>query len=219
MSNGRQVHDSGTRRFGPGDAPRRAKIHRVGLCSGARQRLFGGAPTVRSRDSDRQPQHSALKFNTMATNIQITESRRYDSGAFVFREGDESSEAFMVRSGRVEVLCRNSMGQDIAVGMVEEGETFGETGLALDRARSASARALTDCLLDVMNPAAFTNLLSGPSGEAFREVLHVTSERLRRASARLADGGLEIVPVGMVGDDQGQFDALLAGAGADPHPA
>ena len=39
------------------------------------------------------------------------------------------------------------------------------------------------------------------------------------AGAGLQDGAAEVVPVGMVGDDERQLDALLAGPGPHPHPA
>ena len=39
------------------------------------------------------------------------------------------------------------------------------------------------------------------------------------ARVELGDGGGELGPVGVVGDDEGELDAALAGAGADLHPA
>ena len=39
------------------------------------------------------------------------------------------------------------------------------------------------------------------------------------AASGLGDRRAERLPIGMVGDDERQLDALLPGAGADPHPA
>jgi CRP-like cAMP-binding protein len=105
----------------------------------------------------------------------------------IIREGDESTEAYIIRSGSADVLKRSRKGEDVVIGILEQGGIFGEMGLIQDRPRSASVRARTDMEVEVVDAQIFTSLFSN---EAMRKVLplmRVLIERLRVADSRLAD--------------------------------
>jgi CRP/FNR family cyclic AMP-dependent transcriptional regulator len=78
----------------------------------------------------------------------------FQSGEFIFREGDESRDAYWVLSGRVEISIDTPQGRSVLT-ILEEGEIFGEMGMIDDLPRTASARALTTTEVDVVNERDF----------------------------------------------------------------
>lgn len=120
-------------------------------------------------------------------SLKIIETRRYAPQQTVIREGDQASEAYTIRSGTAAVLKRNSKGEEVPIAVLEEGEIFGEMGLILDRPRSATVRARTALVIDVVDPTSFTALFDGEAGRKLRPIIQILSERLRVSAARLAD--------------------------------
>ena len=78
----------------------------------------------------------------------------FQPGEFIFREGDESSDAYWVLSGQVEISIDTPQGRSV-LSILEEGEIFGEMGMIDDLPRAASARALTETEVDVVNERDF----------------------------------------------------------------
>jgi hypothetical protein len=78
----------------------------------------------------------------------------FQPGELIFREGDESSEAFWILSGKVEISIETPQGRNVLT-TLEEGEIFGEMGMIDDLPRAATARALTVTEVDVVNERDF----------------------------------------------------------------
>lgn len=64
----------------------------------------------------------------------------FAAGNIIFSEGDHANFTYLIVSGAVDILRYGFSA------VLREGELFGEAAL-LDRARSATARARTDCVL------------------------------------------------------------------------
>ena len=64
------------------------------------------------------------------------------AGAWLLREGERGESAFVVRSGRLEVVSEDPPETVIAV--LRRGDVFGELALLVDRPRAASVRAQRD---------------------------------------------------------------------------
>lgn len=71
----------------------------------------------------------------------------YQPGDIIFMEGDPGDATYLVQSGSVELIKRGPDGLFDTVATIGPGQVFGEVALLTDRARSAGARAVTDCLL------------------------------------------------------------------------
>lgn len=78
----------------------------------------------------------------------ILRRRVYYAGDTIFDEGDEGASAFLVQTGRVEIL-RNVGGEQIILGEIGPGGIFGEMALVDDQPRMATAKALqeTVCII------------------------------------------------------------------------
>jgi len=70
------------------------------------------------------------------------ESREFEAGEIVFREGDAGDAMYFITGGRVEVL-QGQAGEPMAV--LREGAYFGELAILLEAPRNATIRTLTPC--------------------------------------------------------------------------
>lgn len=72
------------------------------------------------------------------------------SGDIIFREGDASDVAYVIESGRVEIFRETSSGEHQSLAMLKVGQMFGEMGPMDGAPRTASARAVGDVQLRIM---------------------------------------------------------------------
>ncbi len=104
-------------------------------------------------------------------------------GEVIFREGDESIEAYWITSGRVEITVRSgSVGLPVA--RLGPGEIIGEMGLIDNKPRSATATALGSTELEVITEEEFEkDVLQQPA--RLRTYLGRLFERLRATDTLL----------------------------------
>jgi glucose-6-phosphate 1-dehydrogenase len=116
-----------------------------------RSPLFADAPAVLLNNL-------AMQFRPLAV----------EGGATVVRRGDPGTELFMVCRGEMEVL--DAAGTRI--GLIGEGECFGEMAMLDDRPRNATVRSLTPCDLLLLDAGDFRRIVDDfPLAEAgFRAV-------------------------------------------------
>jgi CRP-like cAMP-binding protein len=111
------------------------------LQSVARTRRFM-APTLPTREkSDFDPK----KF--LAT---IGEGRRvvdFSKKQTVFAQGDAADAVFFIQEGKVRLTVVSETGKEATLGILSEGQFFGEGSLAGQMVRMGSATAMTDCEL------------------------------------------------------------------------
>jgi CRP/FNR family cyclic AMP-dependent transcriptional regulator len=65
----------------------------------------------------------------------------------IFAQGDSRDGLFFVQSGKVRLSVVSESGREATLGILGEGDFFGEGGLAGQPLRMSSATALTDCVL------------------------------------------------------------------------
>jgi CRP-like cAMP-binding protein len=65
----------------------------------------------------------------------------------VFAQGDPADAVFYVQQGKVRLTVVSKIGKEATLGILGEGEFFGEGGLAGQPLRMGSATAVTDCEL------------------------------------------------------------------------
>jgi CRP-like cAMP-binding protein len=105
------------------------------------------------------------------------ETREVPAGTVIFEEGSSGEEMFGVISGQVELGMTN--GHSFTLG---PDDTFGEMAMVDASARSATAVALEDCSLAVIDKRRFLFLIGETPGFAL-QVMASLAERLRAAQA------------------------------------
>jgi CRP-like cAMP-binding protein len=63
----------------------------------------------------------------------------------IFKQGDDADAVFYVQEGKVSLTVVSKNGKEATLGILSEGEFFGEGSLAGQRLRMGSASAMTDC--------------------------------------------------------------------------
>jgi len=63
----------------------------------------------------------------------------------VFTQGDAADSVFYIREGKVQLRVVSKVGKEATLGILGEGDFFGEGGLAGQPLRMGSAIAMTDC--------------------------------------------------------------------------
>jgi len=116
----------------------------------------------------------------------------FREGQTVFHEGMLGSNIFIVLGGKVAIYKKNRVIARCAV-----GDAFGEMAVLNDRPRSATASALDDVKLFTMDARDFNEVLHRPfGGKLLRNIIHVLSERLENANARVSDLSDRVEPAG-----------------------
>jgi len=65
----------------------------------------------------------------------------------IFTQGDAADSIFYIQEGKVRLTVVSKIGKEATLGILSEGEFFGEGGLAGQALRMGSATAMTDCEL------------------------------------------------------------------------
>lgn len=108
------------------------------------------------------------------------EVRLYARGEVVVRQGDRSSELFIIDRGEVAILLTRPEGGLVDVARLRAGKFFGEMGLMTGEERKATVRAATECELLVIGHDAFQKTLAAVPG-----VVEKMSELLATRAAEL----------------------------------
>src|ERR1700680_2907787 len=74
----------------------------------------------------------------------------------IFTQGDAADSVFYIQEGKVRLTVVSKIGKEATLGILSEGEFFGEGGLAGQPFRMGSATAMTDCELLRIDKRAMT---------------------------------------------------------------
>lgn len=107
-------------------------------------------------------------------------------GRVIFRKDDPGSGLMGVISGMVRISVQSADGKEIVLNIIHPGEVFGEIALLDDKPRTATAAAVTDCELMVIDRRDFVAFLRGEPDVALK-FIEILCERLRRTSRQLEE--------------------------------
>jgi CRP/FNR family cyclic AMP-dependent transcriptional regulator len=130
----------------------------------------------------------------------------------IFAQGDATDAVFYIQKGRVRLTVVSESGKEATLGIMKEGDFFGEGGLAGQPLRMGSAIAMTDCELMRIDKKAmmlalhqeptlsdlFTAYLLGRNiryeADLVDQLFNSSEKRLARTLLLLAHFGKEGVP-------------------------
>ncbi|MFH1811786.1 MAG: Crp/Fnr family transcriptional regulator [Pseudomonadota bacterium] len=110
-------------------------------------------------------------------------TRHFGQGDIIFREGEDGREMLVVRKGRVRIF-RKTGDSELTLAELGPGESFGEMSILDQTTRSATAMALEETDLVVVEEHAFENMLKERPDIAVR-LLKKLSARLREANRQI----------------------------------
>lgn len=103
---------------------------------------------------------------------------KYKKGEFVFRQGEDGDEMYIVQSGQVAI--RKSIGETrTTVNVLEKGDFFGEMSVLERLPRTADAEVIEDAGVITINSATF--------GEMIRSNPEIAVRMLRKYSMRMRE--------------------------------
>ncbi len=153
-----------------------------------------GTSLGRKRDALR---HHALFRSLTAAEIEDVvahaSERRVPRGGLIFGKGDAGSSMMAVLTGQVRISTMSADGREVTLNLIGPGDVLGELALLDGKPRSASATAVSDTLLMVVERGHFLPLLRRHEGLAER-LLVLLCERLRQTSVTLEDVALTTLP-------------------------
>lgn len=103
--------------------------------------------------------------NAMAPSVAARKKRGFDPHAFlatigegrnsaffrrkqgIFAQGDTADAVFYIQTGKVRLTVVSNVGKEATIGILSDGEFFGEGSLAGQALRMGSATAMTDCVV------------------------------------------------------------------------
>jgi CRP/FNR family cyclic AMP-dependent transcriptional regulator len=88
-------------------------------------------------------------------NTRIT----YQRDQIVYSQGDPADSVFYIQDGTAKVTVVSEAGKEAVVAVLQAGDLCGEDSLAGHRVRTATVRALTECVLARMSTASVTSAL------------------------------------------------------------
>ncbi len=121
-------------------------------------------------------------------------------GDYIFREGDEGDEMYIIQTGRVSIQ-KVIAGKKTPISVLEKGDFFGEMSVLERLPRTADAEALEDAVLITINSQTFGEMIRSNPEIAVR-MLRKYSMRMREFSDQLElllvsrDGAQAEVPTG-----------------------
>jgi CRP/FNR family transcriptional regulator, cyclic AMP receptor protein len=95
-------------------------------------------------------------------------TRKFRKNEEIFAQGEIAGAVFYIQKGKVKVTVLSGHGKEAVVGILAQGQFFGEGCLAGSKPRHATTRAMEECLLTSITKAAMMTALDAePEFSAF----------------------------------------------------
>ncbi len=108
------------------------------------------------------------------------------AGTYLCREGEKGDRLFILESGELVVEKQNAFGESVRIASLVPGDAAGASSMFAGRRRSASLRAVTDCLVWTLDHETF-KILSEAHSSLARALIISLSSQLGRGGAFAAE--------------------------------
>jgi CRP-like cAMP-binding protein len=98
-----------------------------------------GRVTASKKNREFNPNTFLATIGQGRKNLKVARKRR------IFTQGDAADAVFYIQTGKVRLTVVSKVGKEATIGMLGEGNFFGEGALAGQALRMGSAVAMTDC--------------------------------------------------------------------------
>jgi CRP/FNR family transcriptional regulator len=136
-------------------------------------------------------------FSTLAPEelervAEVAVPRHFEAGEVVFREGDESSTCYVVRSGHARAIREHTDGRSITLATFGPGDIFGELAMFDNERRSATVEA-AEAVEAIAILAADMRRLLREHPDISVKLLQSLGRRLRETNERLTRQSFQTV--------------------------
>jgi CRP/FNR family transcriptional regulator, cyclic AMP receptor protein len=97
----------------------------------------------------------------------------------IFAQGDAADTVFYIQTGKVRLTVVSNDGKEATIGILEDGEFFGEGALAGQALRMGSATAMTDCVILRIDKKAMMQALHREHTFSDMFVAHLLARNIR----------------------------------------
>jgi CRP-like cAMP-binding protein len=104
---------------------------------------------------------------------------RYTKNQRIYSQGDVADEVFFIQKGRVKITVLSEHGKEAVVGILEEGQFFGEACIEGAERRSAASLAMEECLITSMTRPALLMALDAEPGFSSFFIAYLVSRNTR----------------------------------------
>jgi len=122
------------------------------------------------------------KFNTETFLSTIDGGRTlavFPKKETIFRQGDSSDSVFYVQKGKVKLTVLSKTGKEATIGILNEGDFFGEGCLTGQAFRLCSATAMTDCSVMKIDKKSMNDVLHREHAFADMFVSYLLARNIR----------------------------------------
>ena len=134
---------------------------------------------------------------------------RYVKNQRIYSQGDAAADVFFIQKGRVKITVLSEHGKEAVVGILQEGQFFGEACIEGVERRNSTSQAMEECMITSMTrPAMLAAFDTQPGLSAFflsyllsrnrtmeddliDHLFNCSEKRLARLLLRLANFGVE----------------------------
>lgn len=163
----------------------------------------------------RAPVFSTLSGEDLERVARVAVPRRFAAGEVVFKEGDEGSTCYIVRSGRARAIREHPDGRAITLAHFEPGDIFGEMAM-LDGERRSATVETTEATEAIAIRSADMHRLLREHPDISVKLIAALGQRLRDTNERLARQSFQTVQSRVASVLSQQVAAARdAGAGVD----
>lgn len=134
-----------------------------------------------------------LAAATIDEIVALSSRRSLEEGAVVFLHGDPGDSLYGVVTGKVRISVSGPGGKEVFLNIMEPGDSFGEIALLDGQPRTATATALTQTELLIVQREPFLALLRKESSLALH-LIRQLCQRARWTSELMEDSVLLDVP-------------------------
>lgn len=100
-----------------------------------------------------------LKVDQLELLSNQIKQMHVEKGKVIFRQGEQSEECYLIETGLIEIATENQKNEKVVLAQLQSPAVFGETALLLGTPRNATATAIDNSKLLVIDRNLFQNLL------------------------------------------------------------
>lgn len=151
--------------------------------------LAGPEPELSRRLREQSALFADVTQAQMAELRSVCEERRFASGTFILREGDEDAFIYVLIEGVAQIVKSTSIGEQMHMAELRSGDVLGELKIVDPQPSSASIVAVTEVIAIAIDLDGFaqSGALAAIRATVVSNVGRILAERLRASTGRGAD--------------------------------